>query len=231
MERKFIYFINLDDVLVTLNFGKTGMISSPSLAHLSTYGSLHPIYNLDLDEWLKNPYSFSGFSSPRMSNIGITSMVENGFKLQYGINNPKPVSERQLNKSKLITDIEIEFEKIRREISPYAPSRLVAIYLAEDNYDGRTMLKNMFSKKTNFKIVPVKITCNFLFHKADSQWITEYGKTGDKSAIENYWNGLLFNKNPEFEYLVDGNIELIDIEDKIELEKYAISLTSVMKKG
>jgi len=221
MERKFIYFINLDDVLVTLNFGKTGMISSPSLAHLSTYGSLHPIYNLDLDEWLKNPYSFSGFSSPRMSNIGITAMVENGFVLQYDFNNPKPIPEKQLNKSKLITDIEIEFEKIRREISPNAPSRLVAIYLAEDNYEGRTMLKNMFKNKNYFKIAPVKITCKLMLHKADSQWITEYGNTGNKSAIENYWKGLPFNKNPEFEYLLDGIIELVDEDDKLELEKYS----------
>ncbi|RKS42539.1 uncharacterized protein DUF2441 [Gillisia mitskevichiae] len=215
---KFIYFINLDDFLVTLNFGKTGMISSPSIANLFTYKSLHPIYNLDIDELMKNPHSYSGFSSPRMSNIAITSMSKNGFRLQYGIKNPKPISEAQIIKSELIANIEIEFEKIRREISPNSPSRLIAIYLAEDSYEGRTMLKNMFNKKNNFKIAPVKITCNLLFHKADSKWITEYEKTGNKIAIKKYWQGIPFDKNPEFEYLLEGTIELKNEIDKSELK-------------
>lgn len=215
---KFIYFVNLNDFLVTLNLGKTGMISSPSVANLVTYKSLHPIYSLDIDELRNDPFSFSGFSSPRMSNISITSMSNYGFKLKYGLNNPKPVSEAQIKKSENIANLEIEFEKIRREISPKSPSRLVAIYLAEDSFEGRTMLKNMFINKTNFKIIAIKITCNLLFHKADSKWITEYEKTKNKIAIVNYWRGIPFDKNPEFEYLLEGVIEMEDETDKTELK-------------
>ena len=96
----FIYFINLDDFYVTINFGKTGRITSPSFTNLITYQCLHPIYNLNLEKLKNDPYYFSGFSSPRLGNISINSLDKNGIKVGIGIENTKLLSQKQINKSK-----------------------------------------------------------------------------------------------------------------------------------
>ena len=72
----------------------------------------------------------------------------------------------------------------------------------------------MFYNKRNFLIVPVTIKIALREHKADSKWIRIYEETKDKAAIENYWNGITFDNNPQFEYLIDGQIELINPKDK-----------------
>ncbi len=84
------------------------------------------------------------------------------------------------------------------------------------------MLKNMFYKKTNFLIASVNIKEQIAFHKADSKWIAEYEINKNSLSIENYWKGINFDSNPDFEYLIEGIIELRDQKDRNYIEDNSI---------
>jgi hypothetical protein len=214
MVPDFIYFVNLDDFLVSINFGNTSKLSSSTLAHIESYKENHPVYSVDPDKMLTDMDALKGFASPRLSYVKQACWLKNGFKLGIGVENTKFYSDADHAKIIRIAELEVEIEKTRRKINPQLPSRLICLFLAEDDYEGRTMLKNMFFNKRSFCIVPVKIICAIRFHRADSKWIDEYERTKDKVAIENYWEGIPFDKNPQYEYLLDGQIELLNSEDK-----------------
>lgn len=211
----FIYFVDLCEPLVCLNLINTNQIASPSLYHYNTYKTLHPIYTCDADKLLTDLNEVDhGFVSPRFQYIILSNWVKNGLKIGVGVPNPIMYSDSDINRIHRIAKLEIEFEKVRREIAPNSPSRLISIYLAEDNYDGRTMLKNMFPTKKKFHISRVNPKLIITQFKADSKWITEYENTNQKTAIENYWSGIAYDNFPEYEYLIEGQIELLDSEDR-----------------
>lgn len=214
MTPNFIYFLDLEDSLASGNFGIASSLCCPTIAHIQSFKEEHPVYRTDPDKMLTIKDSIGGFSSPRLSNIKLACLLKNGYILGVGVENTKFHTDAYNARIIRIAEIEIEIEKIRREINPNLPSRLVCLFLAEDNFDGRTMLKNMFFKTKSFRIVPVKVICALRFHAADYRWIEEYEKTNDKVAIENYWKGITFDNNPQYEYLLDGQIELLNSEDK-----------------
>lgn len=119
-----------------------------------------------------------------------------------------------------VAQLEIDFERVRREISQFLPSRLSSIFLASDNVEGRVMLKNVFfNRKKNFIIEKVKITHQFIFFKADYRWIEEYEKSKKEIYIYKYWLGEAFDSNPSYEYLLEGKIELLSQEARKIIEK------------
>ncbi|MFC7773902.1 hypothetical protein [Flavobacterium sp. GCM10027622] len=214
-NENFIYHIDLDYILVCENFIRSNHLASPAMFHYITYKTEYPIYTINLDNLLSELDATQiGFSSPRFLNLTITNWSRNGLKVGLGIENAQYYSKEKLKKFARISELEIEFERVRREIDNNLPSRLCCIFLALDNFDSRTMLKNMFWDKTNFIIAPIEIKYKHRFHQADSKWIEEYEKTKHKSAIENYWLGKNFDNNPEYEYLLEGLIELCDSKDR-----------------
>lgn len=218
-EKEFIYFVDLDYWYVCQFFVASNHLASPTMLHYITYKTEYPIYTINLDSLITELDATNiGFASPRFLNITISNWSKNGLKVGIGKDDTKYYTNEQIEKFNYIAEFEIQFEKIRRQINHELPSRLSCIYLAEDNIDGRVMLKNMFSSKRNFLICPITIKYNSRFHRADSKWITEYEKTKQKSAIENYWLGKEFDLNPEYEYLLEGIIELSNEEDKIYIE-------------
>ncbi|MBA0883422.1 hypothetical protein [Flavobacterium undicola] len=218
MNSNYIYFVDLEDFLVCHNFGITNCISTSTLAHYGTSKELHPVYTLEIEE-LKNMQCVNTFTSPRLKFLTMANMSKNGLVLGVGIENTRIFDSKELQRINDIAKIEFEFERIRREVNPNLPSRLISIYLANDDFDGRTMLKNMFPNKKDFFIVPINIDIQLLFHKADSQWFDYYIETKDIKAIENYWKGIDYNKIPLYEYLLDGRISLRDEIDKAKILK------------
>lgn len=218
-HQSYIYFVNLEDFLVSHNFAVTNTISSPSITHISTHNTEHPIYSVTLDKLLMDLDLIKGFINPRISKVLLSCMHNNGLKIGIGVENTKFYTDQEVEKINDLANLEIEFERIRRQIAPKAPSRLICLYLAEDSHDGRTMLKNMFYYRTDFKIVEVEILCNLKFHKADTKWIDDYLASKSLKAIENYWKGIHYDSRPQYEYLLDGQIALRRSEDKNEIYK------------
>ncbi|MBW1656484.1 hypothetical protein [Flavobacterium quisquiliarum] len=221
----FIYFVDLTDPLVCYNIINTNQLISPSIIHLDTFKEIYPLYTISPDLILNNLESVSiGFISPRLKIVTLSNWARNGIKI--GIGNYY-YSQEEIDRFHRIAELEIEFEKIRRQINKNHPSRLSCIFLAEDNQDGRTMLKNMFPYKLNFHIVNISITLSTQFHKADSKWIDNYIETNNTTSIINYWKGIPFDNFPEYEYLLEGKIELVNksdqnfIETNFDTSKYA----------
>lgn len=214
MIPNFIYFVNLEDSHVCHNLGFVSTLLCASIAHFETFKEEHPVYRIEPDRLLNEINSLQTFLTPRLSLILTVCWRRNNYRVGIGQHNTKYFSEDYLDKIERIAILEIEFEKIRRQIDPQLPSRLMCIYLAEDNLDGRLMLQNMFFDKKHFFIVPVKIVKVNRLHIADPYWIDEYERTKNTSAIENYWKSIPFSKSPKYEYLLDGRIELIAPSDK-----------------
>ena len=207
----YIYFIDLDDYFLCRNLANTKMLTSVFPVHYQTYKTLHPIYELDLDKVLfDEKESQIGFSSPRFNYITLANWHNNGLKIGFKENDKFYFySDTEISRVLRVAELEIEFERVRRQVNQFLPSRLSAIYLANDNLDGRTMLKNMFyKKKKNFLIEKFKITHQMLFHKADYRWIEEYEKDKKEIYIYKYWLGIDYDSFPSHEYLLEGQIEI-----------------------
>ena len=209
-----IYFVNLDDILICHNLAFTKVAISSSLAHQVQFQKIHPVYTIEPEKMLTDINAFKdSFISPRLTYVMLSCWHRNNYKIGIGLEDAKWLSEGNVEKITKLAATEIEFEKGRRLVDSSLPTRLTCIYLAEDNLEGRIMLQNMFPSKKNFRIVPIKIRHGYKIHKADSKWISKYELTGDFSSIENYWKGLQFDDQPQFEYLLDGQIELSNSED------------------
>jgi hypothetical protein len=220
-EINYIYFVDLTDQLVCRNIIKTNGIMSPYIIHYITYKTEYPLYSINLDNLLTELDADQiGFVSPRFQYITLSNWVRNDLKIGIGVTNSKMYSKSDIERIHRIAELEIEFEKLRRIVNKNLPSRLSCIYLAEDSFEGRTMLKNMFlNKKLKFHITEVEITVYIAFHKADSKWVEHYEKTKDVNAIINYWLGKDFNNSPEYEYLVEGILNLKNESDRKYIEE------------
>ncbi|AZQ59837.1 DUF2441 domain-containing protein [Maribacter sp. MJ134] len=213
--KEFIYFIDLDEPLVCFNLINTNQLTSPLIAHYHTFkNEEYPLYNANPDSLLTDLDSTKlGFVGPRFQYVALSNWARNGLKIGLGITNTKLYSDTDIEKIHRIAELEIEFEKIRRLIDSNLPSRFTCLFLAEDNIDGRTMLKNMFSNRKNFRIAPVEV--DFIkVHKADSKWIDAYERNKNIHLIKSYWKGENYDANPQYEYLVDGIVKLKKAEDQ-----------------
>lgn len=210
----FIYFIDLTDPLVCFNLSITNQLTSSAIAHFETFKTEYPLYTIDPEQLLTNLNSNQiGFVSPRFKFITLSHWRRNGVIIGEGIENRKFYNASEIDRIHRIARLEIDFEIVRRKVNPSLPSRLSCIYVAEDNFDGRVMLQNMFYYKTKFHIAPVEIYA-IRIHKADSKWISDYEEYQKTEAIENYWSGIDFDKNPQYEYLVEGIIKLKNVENR-----------------
>lgn len=215
LKMEFIYLVNYDDFLVCVNFSNTKQISAVSIAHRECFQEEHPIYSICLEQLKIDKDALQTFSSPRMMQIMLSSWHSNGLRIGLGeFPNTKFLTQTQINKIIKVSELEIEFEKVRREINPNLPSRLACVYLAENNIEGRVMLQNMFHRKKNVGIFPVEIIYCDKFHCADSKWVEIFEMTGERSSIEQYWKGIESDNKPQYEYLVDGKIQLLNSEDQ-----------------
>jgi hypothetical protein len=85
------------------------------------------------------------------------------------------------------------------------------------------MLKNMFYKRKSFFLIEkVRVEYAILFHKVDYRWIEKYEEDNHKEYIYNYWLGKSFDKYPQFEYLLEGQI-FIKNEKALETIKQKIA--------
>jgi hypothetical protein len=119
-------------------------------------------------------------------------------------------------------DLEIEFERRRREINYGASSRLSCVYLVDNDIDGRTVLQNMFVGTFGRPIiVDVDILNNMELTKCDHHWLQKYYDEPKDEYIVNYWTGVPLNdKFPSCEYLLEGTIFLTHQEQANEIDRH-----------
>jgi len=215
----YLHAISLDAELKCINLAHSGTLNSLFTLQIfvpEANPSNNPI-NLSEQE-LRNcsPETVPGPASSMMTFLYTAS-----FNRRQGF----PVTEK-IEAAEKRAEVEIQFELRRRIVSPHAPSRLSALYLVQNNEDGRMTLRSMLlSVLTKPKILKVKIinildgSCLF---RADHRWYEEYYNNPVESIIDSYWSRNSFDeKIPSWEYLLEGTIGLVEIDDFEEILMYA----------
>jgi len=216
-EKKYLHCIDFSNKLKILNFTSTGTLSSLLPMQLFSNDSKpHPMA-IDIER-LKNCTvdEIDGMSSPRML-----------FVFQRTIFNSW--NHRTLTESEKVIvrkgNLEIEFERERREYNYGAPSRLSCLYLMDDEIDSRFDLNNMFVDTfQNPLVVEVTILNHMELMKFDFRWIDKYYESPNEEFIRKYWKGEPLNdKNPKWEYLLEGTIQMANQEQFRQVQEYAKS--------
>ncbi len=170
-----------------------------------------------------------GTVTPRSGNIVLPgTIVRRGDKIGIGVENTKWIPDATQKEIMRRADIEITFEKMRREIAPDAASRLSCLWLAEDTPDGNTHLKEMFGDNAPIRIMKVRIPQYLRVTRTDTACFDRYLSCEEQTpqVIENYWKGVsLSENNPKWEFLVEGVIEF-DPEQVHEVYELARSLST-----
>ncbi|NLJ80067.1 MAG: DUF2441 domain-containing protein [Firmicutes bacterium] len=104
--------------------------------------------------------------------------------------------------------IELQFEKVRRQIAPNAPSRLSCLFVVDNSKEGVENIKEMLGP--NVFLLKVRIPAAIRVAKADRRWFDAYCSNADLKNVENYWFSRAFSPGNRWEYLIDGMIEAVD---------------------
>lgn len=209
---QYLHCFDQSDKLKCLNFCSRQVIESLFSLQLIISDNRPNPRNADIENLINcRPIDIDGVSSPRMILVYQASINRT---LQRSL-----TSDEELVVKK--ADLEIEFERRRREINFGASSRLSCIYLVDNDIDGRTVLQNMFvGSFTRPKIVEVDILNNLELTKCDHHWLQKYFDEPKDEYIVNYWTGIPLNeKYPSWEYLLEGTIQMTnhsEIQDVID---------------
>lgn len=210
---KYLHCIDLSDKLKCLNLCSTGTISSLLTVQLFINDKKPNPMSVDIEK-LKNctANEINGLSSARIFFVYQRTIL-NTYK------RPLTAEEERLVK---IGNLEIEFERARREYNYAAPSRLSCIYLVEDNIDGKIVLSDMFKGAfNNPMIIEVSLLNKMEIMRFDHNWIDLYYKDPQEKHLKSYWSSEMYNdKKPSWEYLLEGTIQMTDIEQKKTIDTY-----------
>jgi len=119
-----------------------------------------------------------------------------------------------------LSDTELAFEGVRRELAPDAPSRLSCLFLAEDNDEGRHGLAQMFQHR---RIVRVVLTHCLRSFRSDPLFRDEHLATVNPPGdlTRSYWSGTPHPQHRMWEWLLDGQVALHPGEDRQALSAFA----------
>lgn len=213
-KKKYLHCIDFSDKLKILNFASTGTLSS--LLQMQLFRNDCKPHPMAMDiERLKNCTvdEIDGMSSPRMLFVFRRTL--------FNSSNHRTLTESE----KVIVrkgNLEIEFERGRRDYNYAAPSRLSCLYLMDDEIDSRIDLNNIFVDifKNPF-VVEVLILNQMELMKFDYRWIDKYFDEPKEEYIKNYWTSIQVNdKYPKWEYLLEGTIKMTNKEQFEILENY-----------
>jgi hypothetical protein len=212
--KKYLHCIDFSNKLKVLNLTSTATISSLLTTQLFSQDKRDNPMVIDIEK-LRNCTidEINGMSSPRMLFV-FQRTILNSWK-----HRPLTPSEEILVRK---GTLEIEFERGRRDYNYGAPSRLSCIYLMEDDFDSRLDLRNMFIDIfPNPLVVEVFILNHLELMKFDYRWIDKYYDEPKEEYIKNYWTSIPVNeKNPKWEYLLEGTIKMTNREQFEMLEDY-----------
>jgi hypothetical protein len=209
MEKRYLHCIDFSNKLKVLNFTSTSTISSLLANQLFSNDDRPNPMTIDITR-LKDCTvdEINGMSSPRMLFV-FQRTVFNSWD-----HRPLTEAEKKIVKK---GDLEIEFERGRREYNYGAPSRLSCLYLMEDDVDSRFDLRDMFIDLfTRPLVVEVVILNNLELLKFDYRWVDQYYEFPNEEFIKNYWTSVPYDDvNPKWEYLLEGTI-IMQNEEQIE---------------
>jgi hypothetical protein len=217
----FAHGIDLDDWYPCHNLALCGRLYSPDFAASCEPGlaaSHRCIKDIPIESLMQSGTPM-GVLSPRASwYVWAAAIIRSGGHVGIGSIDTKWFPKSHMDRIVCIGDIELAFEKVRRDIAPQAVSRLACIWVAENTSIGQAHIRSMLS--VNTLILKVKIPTANGVSKVDTSWFDLYCTDFKQEYIEKYWQGVVLDpKVPKWEYLVDGVIEVNDPEGLEKIRK------------
>lgn len=212
----YIHAIDLNDMLPCINIKTGGCLFTPDVTSLSDPEGIGENYtsvtNLT-DEALINGDFGQSTITPRAGYVVLQgSMIRKGMVITDGYNAVKHYTNEQRDHIVYMADVEIAFERVRREFYPEQPSRLSCIYIAKNSEVGRNLIKEMLGIKT---VLTANIKYQLGLAKVNVSWFDDYCRNPKEQLIHNYWQGINYAENDRWEYLLNGVIEFT--KESIEL--------------
>jgi hypothetical protein len=229
---EFIHGIDLGDWFPCYNLGLNGQLMSPNALALldKGIGEIHRLIDdtplEDLALGLHPPSAVTPRAAGEVIRAGI---LRQGLKIANGFNEVERMSEETKRDALRSSDVELTFERVRREVAPSAASRFSCLYLAERSAKGEAMLRTMLGH--NIYILRVRPILTLRLIKVDAEWFDGFFETNDVEDARRYWAGLEKPGGNNWEYLFDGVLEL---EDPMQIEyvrKHGATLASAVRRS
>jgi hypothetical protein len=99
---------------------------------------------------------------------------------------------------------ELEIERVRRRLFPQQVSRLSGLYFFPDMKSARRAGRRWDGNFREEHLAEIQIVGQHELSRYDSEWITQYMNSTDRSWISNYLAGQPFGSDPLWELLIEG---------------------------
>jgi hypothetical protein len=223
---KHLHGISLGEWYPCWNLALSGRIASPdflAFCEPELAASHQSIRDISI-KCLRTESIFMGVSSPRTARyVWAAAIIRRGGHVGIGSIDTKWLDQEEMGRIVAIGDMELEFERVRREIAQNAASRLSCLWVAEDTEEGKTHIRSMLG--SDILILKVRIPVALRVSKVDTTWLDAYFEEPRQEFIENYWRSIPFNEQRvTWEYLVDGAIEVNDPEGMECIRRYGAHL-------
>lgn len=206
VTQTFLHGVNLNDTVLVHNIGVAGRLLSADFVGRVDRGiakTHRPIGSVPISE-LAAGGPRDNAVSPRVATYLIpTGILESGQKIFNGYGEPWELTIARRARLKETRDIELEFEKVRRQIAPSAPSRLTCFWLAENSGAGRSVILKMMPYAY---IAQARVNFCQASLVVDAGWFDDYLNYPKPEYVESYWTCRQHPKHSMPETLVDGHI-------------------------
>lgn len=212
---QFIHAIDLANPFPCHNLSINGRLFSPNALASVDPGVMavhQPLSEVSIVDLSNGQLPSSAVSPRAIGEIIRPGILRNNMQIANGFNEVELISAETKQDAIQCSDVELEFERVRRIVAPTATSRLSCIYLAERSQSSIDMLKVMLGR--HVYILDVKIVFQLSLTKVDSAWFDSYFETQNPIDVSNYWLGIEKPGGGKWEYLLDGAIE---VEDPLQL--------------
>lgn len=215
-DLKFVHGLNLRNEHACHNLSIAGALWTPNLLGMADPGlnqTFRHIDDISLEE-LRSEGPIGNAVAPRVARYVIPgAILERGLTWLDGYDRPVEISDGKRSRILDSRDAELAMEAGRRKYAPKAASRFSSIWLAERVPEGEALIRGMLGSSTHIFIAPVRITHCLALTRADARWFDDYLNFPKEQFIENYWTGMPHKTGPQWEYLLDGSIELENAGD------------------
>jgi hypothetical protein len=205
-------------------------MSPNALAHLDKgVGEIHRfIDDSPLGDLALGIHPPSAVTPRAASEVVRAGILRQGLKIANGFNEVELMSEETKQAALRSSDVELTFERIRREVAPDAVSRFSCLYLAERSVEGEAMLRSMLGK--DVYILRVRPTLTLKITKVDVTWFDDFFDSNDIEDARRYWRGLEKCSGQTWEYLFDGVLDVEDPEQIEYIRKHGANLASAVRR-
>ena len=211
----YLHGIDINNWYPCWNLSLSGRLDSPDFMALCDSGlkEKHVSVNDVSIDFLMTCGLPIGALTPRAGwYVWAAAIIRNGGHVGIGQIDTKWINREDRDSIITIGNVEIEFERVRREMFPASVSRLSCLWVAEDNQIGDAHIRTMLGP--NIFILKVKIPAAINVAKVNTLWFDAYRRENKRDFIENYWKSIPEQEDTQtWEYLVDGRIEACDEKD------------------